>query len=826
MVRSKLLPLFLASAVSLSCASMRVEAQAGKAKPLVVPNAALALPAGCSVKVRWVCPPLYPEAVKGSTWYSLRYTVDSSGTPWLGYQDDMIVNPVKQYRFRLSQHYTDLVCLDNGVFLVATGADLGFAVPPAKLTVDSSNVPDGLFQPIASLPAPGCRLYAGSGGCAYLVTPEKAGHSDVFLLRPGKAGLRGYTRVFSAPGEVTAVAGDGNSTFVAMDGLIVKVAGSTGVVSRFHAEPRGSIWSMAYLPGTGLFFSTSGGVHYAGAKSRIQLMAAEEADVCVQKGSLYVLFSGSLGVLALDGIQDLKRFDTPIKGAPAAAKDVKITAIRFFEAGKDVPQPSARQYGTQFDVKSTRFVYCQADLQNLQYQKRHHKQAVTMRLYREGQERPEETHDTAFDFKTDVPSLSGWLRFGDEEPGAFYPRVYTVKVSLNDVPVGAYKFTVVGKPSLALAAGNGDSAMVDQLVKAGSNVNEADKDGLTPLMCAARAADANSVKLLLAAGANVNAKAADGDTALTMAGFSWKDNAEVASLLLEAGADVNAQGRNGDTALSMSAIFGKSETVSLLLQHGADPNKPDTDRPLHAIASWMDAKSCAAMAELLLAHGADPDAKDVQGRSAMFAALDHERPELVSVLIEHGADVNATGKEFGVEHSVLGDVLDEYKINLSDRAKRVKVAEIATLLQKSGADLNTAEFGDAYFPGVEQVLDTRHMVRLVEMSERAAVDFQPDSPVLRKAVIRGLLNAACRQLSAASDDEGYYGALNLLDDATSRARAWGLTSSCAEIYFNKGVTWLSMGKDSQAKQCLQDYLDVAPAGACAARARELLRQIQ
>jgi ankyrin repeat protein len=66
------------------------------------------------------------------------------------------------------------------------------------------------------------------------------------------------------------------------------------------------------------------------------------------------------------------------------------------------------------------------------------------------------------------------------------------------------------------AALGGDGAIVDQLLGAGANVNQADTNGWTALICAA-AGDAAIVKRLMGAGADIKRSAKDGTTALKRA---------------------------------------------------------------------------------------------------------------------------------------------------------------------------------------------------------------------------------------------------------------------------------------------------------------------
>jgi hypothetical protein len=170
--------------------------------------------------------------------------------------------------------------------------------------------------------------------------------------------------------------------------------------------------------------------------------------------------------------------------------------------------------------------------------------------------------------------------------------------------------------------------------------------------------------------------------------------------------------------------------------------------------------------------------------------------------------------------------MEQYKVFGNCREDRNGLVEIARILQSKGADFNTSEFACVYFQGIEKLLDLRHMARLLEMSEPAASNCQPEDPYLRKADIRGLLNAVCRQITDAKDEYSYYTALNLCEEAGNRARKWGLSSSCAEISFDMGLIYMQVGSSSNALKYLKEYIDTAPTGPCAARARELISDLK
>lgn len=190
----------------------------------------------------------------------------------------------------------------------------------------------------------------------------------------------------------------------------------------------------------------------------------------------------------------------------------------------------------------------------------------------------------------------------------------------------------------------GDRAVVDRVIKAGTDLEARDGSGQTPLMAAALDADAAIVKRLLQAGAAVNATNAAGATAL-MRAATFEDKAR---LLVEAGADVRASSVLGNTALLLAARRpGNERTVRLLLERGADVNRANAfgATPLMAAAAARD----LATVRLLLGRGADIDARPAMdpdgfiwggGRTALqWAAFLGDEP-MLQLLLERGAKVD------------------------------------------------------------------------------------------------------------------------------------------------------------------------------------------
>ena len=143
----------------------------------------------------------------------------------------------------------------------------------------------------------------------------------------------------------------------------------------------------------------------------------------------------------------------------------------------------------------------------------------------------------------------------------------------------------------------------------------------TPLTQAAARNDVAALRQLLHDGYRAD-DGGDSWTALIWA--SRSGSIDAINLLLDAGADVNRPGSSGDdwdaTPLQHAILQRKPAAVRLLLDRGADPKRgagPGSVAPLFLAAGDPD----PAILKLLLAHGADPTVEDDRGATPLLRAV-------------------------------------------------------------------------------------------------------------------------------------------------------------------------------------------------------------
>ena len=168
------------------------------------------------------------------------------------------------------------------------------------------------------------------------------------------------------------------------------------------------------------------------------------------------------------------------------------------------------------------------------------------------------------------------------------------------------------------------------------------KGGFTALMGAAGGGDPAILDLLLRRGADPRAKNKAGWTALHAAAYSG--NPEITRMLIEHGADADPKNSyEGRTPLIWSAASAKPEVIRLLVERGASVDARETlagSTPLICAAANQDGDPEAV--RFLLQHGANASVKDRAGATALDWAERAGNVEVSALLRRRHAVSKAT----------------------------------------------------------------------------------------------------------------------------------------------------------------------------------------
>lgn len=238
-------------------------------------------------------------------------------------------------------------------------------------------------------------------------------------------------------------------------------------------------------------------------------------------------------------------------------------------------------------------------------------------------------------------------------------------LSFAELPLENFTITA-GETPLLMAITMKQAEIVKTLLAGGADPNQADA-GAGPLHRAAYLPDPALSELLLAGGAKANLRDSTGSTPMMYVlvyvyGSSWEAGGkQVLERLLAAGANPLLPNDLGDSPFAYASAslakpkdeiwFKQLKVAEPLLRQAVTtrlqalaaqaqiPDAPDADglTPLMSAVIAGD----AALTKRLLEAGHDPNRKGPSGHRPLHLALYH--PELVTLLISRGAEVNAAG---------------------------------------------------------------------------------------------------------------------------------------------------------------------------------------
>ena len=163
--------------------------------------------------------------------------------------------------------------------------------------------------------------------------------------------------------------------------------------------------------------------------------------------------------------------------------------------------------------------------------------------------------------------------------------------------------------------------IIEKLLARGFDPNTPNEKGVAGLLLALQSESPKAAMVLAKhPKTNINIQNKLGETPLMLAAIN--NYLELAQVLIEQGADIN---KPGWTPLHYAATRGHREMIRLLLNHDAyiDCESPNGTTPLMLAASYAP----PLVSKLLLEEGADPTLLDLRNASALDWALKGDRQQ-------------------------------------------------------------------------------------------------------------------------------------------------------------------------------------------------------
>lgn len=233
---------------------------------------------------------------------------------------------------------------------------------------------------------------------------------------------------------------------------------------------------------------------------------------------------------------------------------------------------------------------------------------------------------------------------------------------------------------LLVATGAKDMTLIDYFTSKGLDLKSKDSHGNGVLNYVAKGGNRELMETLLKKGATFT------DNAMIMAAQGTRSNTntlETYKFLESKGVKPNAKGENGENALHYIVRKDKqNETVNYFLSKGLDVNQTNKDGNTVFIAA-AGSNGDIQLIKLLSEKVKNINATNAKGQSALALAVQNNSPEIVTFLIEKGADIKVA--------DIDGNNLTYYLAQSYNTKKATDFEAKLKSLQAKGLDVSSAQ---------------------------------------------------------------------------------------------------------------------------------------
>jgi ankyrin repeat-rich membrane spanning protein len=203
------------------------------------------------------------------------------------------------------------------------------------------------------------------------------------------------------------------------------------------------------------------------------------------------------------------------------------------------------------------------------------------------------------------------------------------------------------KSLIYIACESGDEDAVDRLLRTGGVDVEKRYVGFTSLLIAVERGQTKIVERLLAHGVNLSAVGNMGNSSIMIA--ARKGYTSMMKALLEHDPAttkkmINMTNKQNITPLDFAVGNDRVEIARMLIKHGADVNKEDSQGRT-ILFDMTNCKNGVAFVKLILEHDINIHHEDKHGNTAMRTAFFHENLEIIKLLMDAGLTLDMCNKK-------------------------------------------------------------------------------------------------------------------------------------------------------------------------------------
>lgn len=278
------------------------------------------LPEGSPIKLRWVVPPSAEPNFSAVSFLrknpNFSFSIDDEESVWLGFADQMLCLN-KQFGFRLSEPFLQMIHLDNGAMAFSTMLEVGFAHSDALSEPGPDELPVLPFQAFARFPETYAKILPFAFD-SLIAVAEKNGKTTAYLLESDKgeggyhpSAVRAWKKLFSIDSAIGAMASIPGKVYgklwFAIDNLIYLFDGvdhNFGVRARL---PAGEKIVQLAASRDQIFYASEKHVGVIGITNHQVILQTPFPRIYSRNGKLFVLLTGCMGVIEVQNISSLAK---------------------------------------------------------------------------------------------------------------------------------------------------------------------------------------------------------------------------------------------------------------------------------------------------------------------------------------------------------------------------------------------------------------------------------------------------------------------------------------------------------------------------------------